>query len=94
MSTLDFWRSAYRSGGRPAYRGDGRGPAPSAGARERIMLAAAVADLREALFHQQCVIEALLQLLGEQGVLDDAEVRDRAEAVYGDAAPARPVTSS
>ena len=35
-------------------------------ARERILLGAAVADLREAVYRQQCLLEALIEWLVEQ----------------------------
>ena len=50
-------------------------------ARERILLAAAVADLREAVYAQQCLLEALVQALAEQGLVDEAELRDRADTL-------------
>ncbi|HEY8449334.1 MAG TPA: hypothetical protein VIL95_02535 [Bacillota bacterium] len=50
-------------------------------ARERILLAAAVADLREALYRQQCWLTALVSALEERGLLEEGEIRDRAEAI-------------
>lgn len=54
-------------------------------ARERILLAAAVADLRQQLYQQQLVLEALTQLLDEAGLVERAELEARVSAL--DAAP-------
>lgn len=50
-------------------------------ARERILLGAAIADLREALYHQQCLLFALIDILAERTGLDETEVLDRARAI-------------
>lgn len=50
-------------------------------ARERIMLAAAVADLRQELYRQGLLLEALFQALEEAGLLDADEVRARVSAL-------------
>lgn len=62
-------------------------------ARERIMLAAAVADLRESLYAQQCLLEALIRALAERGLVDAAELgrgearRDQARSRDQEAGP-------
>lgn len=50
-------------------------------ARERILLGAAVADLRETVYRQQCLLEALLQSLEDDERVDSAAVRDLAAAL-------------
>lgn len=61
-------------------------------ARERIMLGAAIADLREALYHQQCLLLALIQLLEDRGVLDAAEVLDQGRSLSSEELPDLPFT--
>lgn len=50
-------------------------------ARERIMLGAAIADLREALYKQQCLLLAILEMLDEKDLMDQAEALDRGRAL-------------
>lgn len=73
-----------------AYRNGIRNARLPVEARERIMLAAAVADLREGLYAQQCLLEALIAALAEQGLIDGAALRRRVKAAAQDAGPAGP----
>jgi len=61
-------KRAYLSAAGRAHPGD---------ARERILLAAAVADLRQDLYGQHCLLAALIEALAARGLIDEEDLRRR-----------------
>src|SRR5690606_8348798 len=53
------------------------GSAHPGDARERILLAAAVADLRQDLYGQHCLLAALIEALAARGLIDEEDLRRR-----------------
>lgn len=65
-----------------AYRNQAIYTPAAVDARATILIGAALADLRETVYRQQCMIEALLIALTERGLVDDAQLHEHAQALY------------